>query len=78
MNNNTRLGYAASAAQTSLPACGEYHMLIVKRAAKSIPIKQSCSTVSETVLSFRDSHEDICNIVLFQGPNIFCTIKEGF
>ena len=47
-------------------------------AAKSIPIKQSCSTVSETMLSFRDSHEDLCNFVLFQSPNIFDEIKMVF
>ena len=30
------------------------HVLIVKMAVKPLPIKQSCSTVSEPMLSFRD------------------------
>ena len=43
-----------------------YRMLLLKMATKPTSIRQSCSTVSETMLSFR---EGTYFIVLFQSPN---------
>ena len=33
---------------------------------------------SETMSSFRDSHEDVCNTVLFQSPTYFMLLKKAF
>ena len=54
MDNDIKAWLRGSVLRAGTPSRSKSHMLIAKMAAKSIPIKQSCSIVSEYMLSPRE------------------------